>query len=69
MVFFDTDGQKYPCTFVTPMTFEKDELDQISTIDFKNENNFLDEECCNNCYIYPVCPTCAGANYMVNHSL
>lgn len=68
MVFFDTDGQKYPCAFVTPMTFEKDELDQISTIDFKNENNFLDEECCNNCYIYPVCPTCAGANYMVNHS-
>ncbi len=68
MVFFDTDGQKYPCAFVTPMTFDKSALDQISSIDFCNEDNFLDKECCDTCYIYPVCPTCAGANFMVNHS-
>jgi len=64
--FFDIDGKIYPCSFVTPMTFTQKELDEIMKTDFYNEKLFIDEECVNNCYIYPMCPTCAGANYMVN---
>ena len=64
-VFFDVDGKKYPCTFITPMTFSKNEIENMPDIDYTNDNNFVDEECINNCYIYPICHTCYGANYMV----
>jgi radical SAM protein with 4Fe4S-binding SPASM domain len=65
-LFFDVDGTKYPCTFITPMTFSKDEIDNAMRTDFSNDNNFIDNECFENCYIYPICPTCSGSNYMVN---
>jgi len=67
--FFDIDGKIYPCTYVTPMTYPFDDIETIKNIDFTNESNFLDEDCYNNCYIYPICPTCAGANYFVNKDL
>ena len=63
---FDVDGKMYPCAILTPMTFSKDELSEISKTDFTDEDNFLDDDCFNNCYIYPICPTCAGANYLIN---
>jgi radical SAM protein with 4Fe4S-binding SPASM domain len=66
--FFDVDGKCYPCSFVTPMTFSQAEIDDILKTDFANDENFLDEECFNNCYIYPICPSCSGSNYMVNKS-
>ncbi|GMO36566.1 MAG: 4Fe-4S cluster-binding domain-containing protein [Termitinemataceae bacterium] len=64
--FFDIDGQKYPCSFITPMTFSYDDLLEIKKTDFLNDECFLDNDCLENCYIYPVCPSCSGANYMVN---
>jgi len=64
--FFDVDGQKYPCAFITPMTFGGDELKHILETDFSDDNNFIDEDCFKNCYIYPICPSCSGANYMIN---
>jgi radical SAM protein with 4Fe4S-binding SPASM domain len=64
--FFDVDGRRYPCSFVTPMTFTQNELERILETDFSNDENFIDEECFNDCYIYPICPQCSGANYMVN---
>lgn len=64
--FFDVDGKHYPCSFITPMTFPQAEIDDILKTDFINDENFLDEECFNNCYIYPICPCCSGANYMIN---
>jgi radical SAM protein with 4Fe4S-binding SPASM domain len=64
--FFDTDGKMYPCPLVTPMTFSNKELEEIMKTNFAEDENFLDEDCYKNCYIYPICPTCAGANYMVN---
>lgn len=67
-IFYDVDGNKYPCTFVTPLTFSKREMENISRIDLSNPKEFIDEYCVNNCYIYPVCNTCSGANYLVNHS-
>ncbi|MCL1931925.1 MAG: radical SAM protein [Treponema sp.] len=66
--FFDIDGKKYPCPLVTPMTFQKDVLDKIMKVNFADANEFIDEECYNNCYIYPICPTCSGGNYLVNKS-
>ena len=64
--FFDIDGKRYPCSFITPMTFSQNELNVIIQTNFSNEKLFIDDECFNNCYIYPICPTCAGANYMIN---
>jgi sulfatase maturation enzyme AslB (radical SAM superfamily) len=64
--FFDVDGKRYPCSFITPMTFPQNELDDILQTDFTNDEIFIDDDCFNNCYIYPVCPCCSGADYMVN---
>ena len=66
--FFDIDGSIYPCSFVTPMSFNKDELHNILQTDFTDDRNFTDDECINECYIYPICPTCAAANYRMNKS-
>lgn len=68
LIFFDTNGEKYPCSFITPMTFPLSEINKISDIDFSNEELFIDEHCYHNCYIYPICDTCAGANYLTNKS-
>ena len=64
-IFFDTDGTRRPCPFVTPMTFSQEELDDIMKTDFEDHSVFVDEDCFNSCYIYPVCPMCPGANYLV----
>ena len=66
--FFDVDGKVYPCPYFTQMTFSENVLSEIDKIDFSNNENFLDD-CFNACYIYPMCPTCAGVNYLVNKSL
>ena len=63
-IFFDTDGKRYPCSFITPMTFEAEDLNTIMKTDFDNKSNFVDDECSKNCYIYPLCPICYGANYL-----
>jgi len=62
-VFFDTDGKRYPCSYITPMTFSESELSDIVNTDYNDDENFIDDECYNDCYIYPVCPICYGANY------
>ena len=64
-LFFDTDGKQYPCPFTTPMTFSQDKINDILKTDFHDTNTFVDDDCFNNCYIYPVCPHCPGANYLV----
>jgi len=64
-IFFDTDGTRRPCPFVTPMTFSNEELADIMKTDFEDHAVFVDEGCFNDCYIYPVCPMCPGANYLV----
>jgi sulfatase maturation enzyme AslB (radical SAM superfamily) len=64
--FFDIDGNAFLCAFITPMTFSNEDIQNILEIDFTDENNFLDKDCFNNCYIYPICSSCSGANYKVN---
>lgn len=62
--FFDTDGKLYPCSFMTPMTFSSLVLKEVENIDFTDANIFVDKECLEQCYIYPICPNCAAANYL-----
>jgi len=62
--FFDVNGEMYPCTVATPMTFSKKELSEISKTDFTNDDEFVDEDCFENCYIYPICPNCVASNYL-----
>lgn len=66
MAAYETDGKKYPCTFFTPMTFDRTAMDSISEVDFKCHELFVDEECYNNCYLEPVCNSCYGANLLTN---
>lgn len=68
VTFFDTDGSRFPCSFVTPMTFNDIDLHQIEKTDFNDSTLFIDEYCFNKCLIYPICSSCAGANYLKNHS-
>lgn len=64
MCALNTDGKIYPCTFFTPMTFNKEELSKIKTIDFKNHALFEDIDCSHHCYLHPVCNNCYGANFL-----
>lgn len=66
--FFDIDGRKYPCNYITPMTFSDEQIEELQKVDYKNVDNFIDDECYNNCYIYPICPTCAGACFLSNNT-
>jgi radical SAM protein with 4Fe4S-binding SPASM domain len=68
MPFFDIDGKMYPCSYMTPMSFPPNELRDILKTNFSDDELFIDDECFNNCYIYPICPTCASANYIKNKS-
>jgi uncharacterized protein len=68
LMTIDVDGKKYPCNFITPMSFNQEELNILMNTDFTNIREILDEECFNNCYLYPVCPTCYGADYTLTKS-
>jgi hypothetical protein len=50
------------------MSFPQNELNAILKTNFSDDELFIDDDCYNNCYIYPICSTCSGANYMVNKS-
>ena len=67
-VFYDVDGIKRPCSYCTSMTFSPDTLNEIQKIDFTKDENFVDLDCLKNCYLYPICPHCSGANYLATSS-
>lgn len=50
------------------MTFDTETLEKIEKTDFSKDENFVDIDCFNNCYIYPLCPHCSGANYIATGS-
>ena len=66
--YFDTDGKLFPCTFITPMTFSGDDIKAIENCDFCNIDDFVDEDCFNNCYIYQICRTCHAEDYLTTKS-
>lgn len=65
--YYETDGKKYPCSFITPMGFSTDKLRAMMSVDFNNPTNFTDSECFNSCYLYNVCRTCAAENFMLHN--
>ena len=64
MAVYDIDGRKYPCTFFTPMTFDEEQLACIKDVDFKDEEQFVDKQCFEDCYFYNICSNCYGANLL-----
>lgn len=69
MAVYDTDGKKYPCTFFTPMTFNRTSLEKVLKLDFACHSLFIDEDCYNHCYLEPVCTSCYGANMLTNNQI
>lgn len=67
MVAYSVDGNPYPCTYFTPLTFPKEKVEIIKKIDFDNLILEFDGDC-NDCYIKPMCLTCYGANLEMNGS-
>lgn len=65
--YYETDGRKYPCTFIAPMGFSSKDLQVMLAMDFNNTQNFTDTYCKNNCYLYNICRTCAAENYMFHN--
>ncbi len=45
------------------MTFQESDLNVLVNTDFSVDDDFIDDECFDNCYIYTLCPICYGANY------
>lgn len=68
LFFFDTDGKRYPCTFITPMTFDDNTINSILSTDFESPEEFTDQDCMKNCYLYPICKRCPAENYLKNKS-
>lgn len=64
--YYETDGRKYPCTFIAPMGFSKDDLKEMISVDYNNERLFTDVSCKNECYIYNICRTCAAENFILH---
>lgn len=69
MAVIDYDGQLYPCTFFSPVSMDAETLQKVLKIDFTNINNFIDEKCSKECYIYPICHGCYGDNYVLTGKL
>lgn len=69
LLAYDIDGQPYPCNFITPMTFTKQQLENIKISDFYDDEKLIDKYCFEKCYFYSICPNCYGANLLVNNSL
>lgn len=65
----DIDGKEYPCTYFFPLSMSPMELEKTKDFDFSNDNIFIDEECLENCYIYPICKGCYGDNYSTTGKL
>lgn len=63
-IFFDVDGTRLPCPFCSPMTFDKETIEKLKKFNYMADDEFIDEKCFNECYIYPVCPHCSAANFL-----
>lgn len=51
------------------MSFNEEELDDLMNTDFSDARKLVDTECFDQCYLYPLCPVCYGADYMLTKSV
>lgn len=66
--YYETNGMKYPCTFIAPMAFPAEDLKTMLKTDYSNNKNFTDNSCKADCYLFNICMTCAAENFLINHS-
>ena len=66
LLLFDSDGTSYPCSMLTPMNLSAEQIHGLKGVDYSNPDCFVDEECFENCLIYPICNKCYAGNYMKN---
>ena len=64
----DIDGKEYPCTYFFPLSMSYSELEKIQSYDFSDDSLFINNDCLENCYIYPICKGCYGDNYSTTGS-
>lgn len=69
LMTIDVDGKAYPCNFITPMSFNEKELKLLLETDFTDIREILDKDCFEKCYLYSLCPTCYGADYLLTKSI
>ncbi len=62
MKVYDTEGNQFPCHYFMGFSIGEDQSEKSTEIDFTDDDNFRSEDC-QNCAIYPICPTCYGFNY------
>ncbi len=65
----DVDGKEYPCTYFFPLSMTPRELEKIKSFDLSDDNIFINEDCLQNCYIYPICKGCYGDNFSTSGKL
>ena len=63
MDVYDLDGIKYPCHLFFKNVCGVEKSEQCHNIDFSDPQVYIQGEC-RTCPIYPICPTCYGANYI-----
>lgn len=69
MAVVDFDGLIYPCTYFSPLTIDREELNEVLKTDFCDVNNFINKKCIDECYLYPICHGCYGDNYTLTGKL
>lgn len=63
MEVYDIEGARYPCHLFFENVCGKEKSLLCHEIDFTNPEVYIQGEC-RTCPIYPICPTCYGANYI-----
>lgn len=62
MLAYDVDGTPYPCHLFLPIVHGKNRKDEISKIDFFDNDRMIDDDC-RKCGMLRICRTCYGFNY------
>ena len=65
---YDIDGEKYPCHLFFKSVCGKEKSEGWHNIDFSDPNVYISKKC-SMCQLYPLCPTCYGANYIERGSI
>lgn len=63
MRVIDLDGQEYFCTYSSSVSMNEEQIAEIKKMDLSDENLFINDDCFNNCYLFPVCVDCYAANF------
>lgn len=65
---YNIDGKEYPCHLFFENVCGKEKSENWKNIDFSNPEEYIQGEC-RTCPIYPLCPTCYGANYIERNNI